>query len=158
MTPVAAAAVVTEAAEALLCMGEPPATEAAWMQQRRYQQALQLVQPSAVLAVAAALPPAQLAALVQAALRTLDDVMHLALRDPHAGALPAATAVQMLVELLSREGARVPWALPAGCDRMARIVATPACPMPVMHAATHALRTLQAWQAKHAPPQRAQYQ
>ena len=45
----------------------------------------------------------ELAGLLQAALRTLDDVMHLAMRDPHSGALPAATAVQVLTELLMRE-------------------------------------------------------
>ncbi|KAL1515015.1 hypothetical protein AB1Y20_004083 [Prymnesium parvum] len=147
-----AARVVSEAAEPLLGMAAPPPTHALWMQQRTYQHALQPLQPSAVLSALPLLPPPQHAALLHAAFRTLDDAVHLALRDAHGGVLPATTAVQLLTELLlGEETPRVaPWARAAGCERMGRIVAASGCPIPVSHAAAHALRSLQAHERKAA--------
>jgi hypothetical protein len=121
------------------------ANQPVWLQQRAYQQALQLVQPTAALSAAPQLPPDRLALLVRALLRVLDEAMHMAMRQPHSGALPAATAVQMLTEVLLQPATAksVPWAISASCDQMGRIVATPGCPVPVLHAASHALRQLQ---------------
>lgn len=124
----ARATVVGDAAEALLRLGQPPPTEAVWLQQRKFHEALHHVQvgaldqrgllssyfriprlrkekaslltnamccqPNSALAVVPSLPPRQFLALLDAAFRTLDDVIPLALHDAHSGALPAANAIQ----------------------------------------------------------------
>ena len=110
-----------------------------------FQVSLNVVQPPTLLAGITQLPPAQLNVFFAAMMRLLDDTVLLAMRSAHDGALPAATAVQLLAEVLAMHGHQenARWAVTTGCERMRRIIATPECPPPVRLATTHALGRLQ---------------
>ena len=141
-----AATVAVDAAEDLFRFQVPPAAQPGWTTKTAYQQALQPIQPHMALSAASRLPPAQLGMLVRASLRVADETMRVAIRSPLLGSLPAASAIQLLEQLLlsPQTTKTLLWALTTGCDFLGRIVATPGCPPPALHAATHALRQLQA--------------
>lgn len=120
---------------------QPSSLEPLWMRQRSCAAELELVQPSTLLSCASSLPSASLAALVGALLQAVDECVLLSLRNPHAGSLPAASAIQLLAEAVcGPSGAKaVPAATAAAIDRCQRVLATPNCPLPVQHAAGRAL-------------------
>jgi len=127
----------------------PPLNEPLWMRQRSCSMRLSAVQPSAVLSSAMAqLPRRGSSALLAALLRAVDDTVLLSLRNPHAGSLPASTALQLLGEALSSDSAAAREAIPAAMDRLRRVLATPACPLPVRHAASHSLASIRARQSQ----------
>lgn len=125
------------------------------MRQRSCTSRLELVRPSTLLSCASRLPSASLAALLGALIQAVDECVLLSLRNPHAGSLPAASAIQLLAEVLC--GASSPEAMPAATaaaiNRCQRVLATPNCPLPVQHAAGRALMLLR---REHAQPQWAQ--
>ena len=87
-------------------------------------------------------------AALAALLRAVDDTVLLSLRNPHAGSLPASTALQLLGEALSSDSAAAREAIPAAMDRLRRVLATPACPLPVRHDASHSLASIRARQSQ----------
>ena len=124
----------------------PSAEKPPWLRQRGMQA---LVAPAAahLLTGAAAAPPAaSRTALLHAATSALDAAIPRALRDPHAGALPAAASVALLAELargLPDGDAAAAWAIPAANERVERVLRTYGCPPPVVHAAMRARAVLE---------------
>jgi hypothetical protein len=123
---------------------QPSPLEPLWMRQRSCASGLELVHPSTLLSCASSLPSAGLAALVGALLQAVDECVLLSLRNPHAGSLPATSAIQLLAEALcGASGERaMPAATAAAVNRCQRVLATPNCPLPVQHAAGRALALL----------------
>jgi len=114
------------------------------MRQRSCAAQLAAVHPSLALSCAATLPKESLSALLSALVQIVDESVLLSLRNPHTGSLPAASALQLLGEVLTKAtGERaVPGATAAGVERCQRVLATHNCPLPVRHAAGRTLALL----------------